>query len=177
MTENIAAAGCPVDITDAEITAQEDVVTKREEALAKKLEEMKKRKRSLVDPLQYEMSIQSLGLADYTPIFGEESQPPSDKQKKQLEKFGIYPDEIDCAGKAEQLINKLNERRTAGFATPKQIRLLEQKGFEHVGTWTFEAAKKMIARISAAGWHIPRGIDPKTYIPPTEVIDIGFDWS
>ena len=57
MTENIEAAGCPVDIEEAEEKAQSDVVAAREEALAKQLEEMRKRKRKLVDPLQFEMSI------------------------------------------------------------------------------------------------------------------------
>ncbi len=177
MTENIAAAGCPVDITDAEVTAQTDVVAKREEALAKKLEEMKKRKRSLVDPLQYAVSVQSSALTDYVPVFGDELQQPSDAQKKQLERFGIFPDSVDSFGRADRLIESLTQRQAEGKATPKQIRMLEQKGFSHVGTWSFEAARKMIARISAAGWHIPRGVDPKTYVPPTEVINIGFDWT
>ena len=59
MTEHIEQAGCPVDIEEAEKTAAEDVVAQREEALAKQLEEMKRRKKKLVDPLQFEMSIQA----------------------------------------------------------------------------------------------------------------------
>ena len=50
MTEHIEQAGCPVDIEEAEKTAAEDVVAQREEALAKQLEEMKRRKKKLVDP-------------------------------------------------------------------------------------------------------------------------------
>lgn len=180
MTENIAASGYPVDITDAEVKAQSDVVAKREEALAKKLEEMKKRKRSLVDPLQYEMSIQSSELSGYVPAFADEMQSPSDAQLKVIEKWGINADGIDNAGKAEMLINALEQRSSMGLATPKQIRLLEQKGFTHVGKWSFNAAKKMIARISASGWRIPKGVDPALYVPPTEVTDFEqqlFDWS
>ena len=41
----------------------EDVVSQREEALAKQLSEMKHRKRKLVDPLQFEMSIQAEDLS------------------------------------------------------------------------------------------------------------------
>ena len=52
MTENIEAAGCPVDIEEAEKKASEDVVAQREESLAKQLAEMRSRKRKLVDPLQ-----------------------------------------------------------------------------------------------------------------------------
>lgn len=164
MTKNLAEnAGCPIDIEEAEKTAAEDVVAQREEALAKQLEEMKKRKRKLVDPLQFEMSIQAEDLAGYVPSFGWEMSPPTKKQIEKLEKLGIFPDEIDNAGKATLLLEKLSKRREAGLTTPKQIRFLEQKGFKHVGTWQFENARKLIDRIAANGWHIPQGINPDTY--------------
>ena len=165
MTENIEEAGCAVDIEEAEQKACEDVIAQREEALAQKLAEMKKRKRNLVDPLQYEMSIQSEDLSSYTPAFGWEMGPPSDKQRSALEKMGIFPDEIDNAGKAALLLDKLGKRRMAGLTTPKQIRFLESRGFRHVGTWQFDAAKRLIDRIAANSWRIPRGIDPLTYTP------------
>ena len=73
MTENLAnEAGCAVDIEKAEKQASEDVVAQREESLAKQLKEMKTRKRKLVDPLQYEMSIQAEDLSSYVPAFGWE---------------------------------------------------------------------------------------------------------
>lgn len=166
MTNNLAEkAGCPVDIEEAEVQACEDVVAQREEALAKQLSEMRKRKRKLVDPLQYEMSIQAEDLSSYIPAFGWECAPPSEKQKAVLEKLGIFPDEIENAGKAKKILDRLEKRKTAGLTTPKQIRLLEQRGFQHVGQWSFEAARKMIARMSASGWKIPSGVDPKTYTP------------
>lgn len=164
MTENLEKdAGNPVDIEEAEKTASEDVVAQREEALAQKLSEMKRRKRKLVDPLQFEMSIQAEDLSGYVPAFGWEMAPPSDKQKKTLEKLGILPDEIDNAGKASKLLDRLDKRRQEGLTTPKQIRFLESRGFQHVGTWKFEAARKLIDRIAANGWHIPRGIIPSEY--------------
>ncbi len=166
MTLNLEeAAGCPVDIEEAEKTASEDVVSQREEALAKQLEEMKRRKKKLVDPLQFEMSIQAEDLSGYVPAFGWEMAPPSDKQKSMLEKLGILPDEIENAGKAAKILDRLDRRRMEGLTTPKQIRFLESRGFQHVGTWQFEAAKNMIDRIAANGWHIPTGINPKEYIP------------
>lgn len=165
MTENIEAAGCPVDIEAAEQKAKEDVVAQREEALAKKLAEMKRRKRALVDPLQFEMSIHAEDLTNYIPAFGWEMGPPSEKQKQILEKVGILPDEIECAGKAALLLDRLEKRRIAGLATPKQIRLLENRGFQHVGTWTFDAASNMISRIASNGWRTPGSVDPATYVP------------
>ena len=164
MTESAAEQGGPVDILEAAEQAESDVVQQREESLAKQLAEMKSRKRRLVDPLQFELSIQAEDLAGYTPAFGWEIAPPSEKQLGALEKWGIRPDEIECAGKAAKLLDRLAARRTEGLTTPKQIRFLEGKGFEHVGTWQFEQAKQLIDRIAANGWRIPRGIDPKTYM-------------
>ena len=164
MTENLEKdAGYPVDIEEAEKTASEDVVAQREEALAQKLAEMKRRKRKLVDPLQFEMSIQAEDLAGYVPAFGWEMAPPSDKQKRTLEKLGIMPDEIDNAGKASKLLERLDKRRQEGLTTPKQIRFLENRGFLHVGTWQFDTAKKLIDRIAGNGWRIPHDIIPSEY--------------
>ena len=163
MTENIENAGYPVDIEEAEEKASEDVVAQREEALANLLAEMKKRKRKLVDPLQFEMSIQAEDLSGYVPTFGWEMSPPSDKQIKVLEKYGIFPDEIDNAGKATKLLERLEKRRVAGLTTPKQIRFLESRGFQHVGVWEFEKAKNLIDRIAANGWRMPSVINPSEY--------------
>ena len=165
MTANIEEAGEAMDIQEAEMQAQQDVVAERESALAKELASMRSRKRKLVDPLQYEMSIQAEDLAGYVPAFGWEMAPPSKKQLETLEKRGIYPDEIDCAGKAAKLINKLEIRRVAGLATPKQIRFLEGKGFRHVGTWSFDEASNLIGRIANNSWRVPNYIDPYTYEP------------
>ena len=165
MTENLAAAGCAMDITEAEERAETDVVAQREEALAKQLSEMRKRKRALVDPLQFEMSIQAQDLSGYVPSFGWEMSPPSQKQLDALEKYGIYPNEIENAGKAAMLLDRLNKRRMDGLSTPKQIRLLENKGFLHVGEWTFQQASNMITRIAANGWRVPHSVIPAEYTP------------
>lgn len=166
MTENMESlAGVEMDIQEAEEKAASDIVTQREEALAQQLAEMRKRKRKLVDPLQFEMSIQAEDLSNYVPSFGWEMAPPSQKQVKALEKLGILPDEIGNAGKASKLLDRLDKRREEGLTTPKQIRFLESKGFQHVGTWQFESARHLIDRIAAGGWRVPRNIDPKTYIP------------
>lgn len=165
MTENIEELGTPIDLEQAEQQAKEDVALEREESLAKQLSEMKRRKRKLVDPLQFEMSIQASDLTDYVPSFGWQMSPPTDKQVKALEKWGIFPDEIENAGKAEMLINRLVKRRDAGLSTPKQIRFLENRGFQYVGTWQFEAATKLINRIAANGWRVPYEIKPAEYKP------------
>lgn len=169
MTKNLEeASGVPMDIEEAQEKAASDVVAQREEALAKQLAEMRKRKKRLVDPLQFEMSIQAEDLTGYTPAFGWEAGPPSEKQRTALEKLGILPDDIENAGKAELLLDRLAKRRIAGLTTPKQIRFLEGKGFLHVGTWPFQEAKRLIDRIAANSWRVPKDIVPETYKPSGE---------
>lgn len=166
MTENLSdLPGEPMDLEAAAEQAQNDVLIAREEALAKQLSDMRRHKRALVDPLQFEMSITAEDLSSYVPAFGWECAPPSDKQKALLEKRGIFPDEIESAGKAQLLIDRLMKRQNEGLTTPKQIRFLEGRGFQHVGTWTFDSAKHLIDRIAVNGWRVPYGIDPNTYIP------------
>ena len=167
MTENLAATGVPKDIEEAAAQACEDVVAQREEALAKQLAEQRRKKAKLVDPLQYEMSIQAEDLSGYVPTFGWEAGPPTEQQTTALEKLGILPDAVESAGKASLLLDRLHKRRDEGLTTPKQIRCLEKYGFQHVGTWSFEQAKHMIDRIAAQGWRgVPKGVTPSTYTPP-----------
>ena len=166
MVENMAEqTNQQFELLEAEETASKDVVAEREEALAKQLSEMRKRKRRLVDPLQFEMSIQAEDLADYVPAFGWQQAPPSEQQINALEKFGIFTDDIGNAGKASLLLDKLKKRQIEGLTTPKQIRLLERYGFKNVGLWKFEQASSLINRIAANGWRVPRGISIKDFQP------------
>lgn len=178
MTEHLAETGCPEDIEEAAAQASEDVVAQREEALAKQLAEQRRKKAKLVDPLQYEMSIQAEDLSGYVPTFGWEAGPPSDKQTAALEKLGILPDAVESAGKAALLLDRLHKRQTEGLTTPKQIRLLERYGFRHVGSWSFDAASRMINRIAAGGWRgVPKGVDPKTFTPDAQpAVPTDFGW-
>ena len=85
------------------------VIAAREEALGKTSYKRNEKQESekLVDPLQFERcQYQAEDLASYVPAFGWEMGPPSDKQIKALEKLGIFPDEIDNAGKASKLLRK-----------------------------------------------------------------------
>ena len=173
MTDNMANdAGMAVDIEAAEKTASEDVQRDREEALARKLAEQKRKKSRLVDPLQFEMSIQDLDLVNYVPPFGKDMQPPTDSQKKTLEKLQINPDGVESAGKARLLIDRIRDRQMRSMATPRQIRQLENRGFENVGMWSFEQARRLIDRIAGNGWRTPYDINPHTYTPPEIVPDV-----
>lgn len=166
MVENMEEeTGVVIDLEQMEVKSAEDVIVEREEALAKQLAEMRKRKRKLVDPLQFEMSIHAEDLSSYVPSFGWEMSPPSEKQLRALEKYGIYTEEVGNAGKANLLLDRLNKRQSEGLTTPKQIRFLESRGFKNVGMWSFESARNMIDRIAANGWRLPQGVVAREYIP------------
>lgn len=168
MTARIAEAGGPVDLGAVEELAGQDVVAQREERLAEELKAMRTRRRRLVDPLQFEMSIAAEDLTGYVPQFAWEIAPASERQVSALEKFGIFPEAVECAGKASMLLDRLGKRRDEGLTTPKQIRLLEGRGFRRVGTWRFDEASAMISRIAALGWRrTPPGVDPAAYVPPS----------
>ena len=154
-----------IDLIDAEETAERDILAERENALAQQLAEMRTRKRKLVDPLQYALSIAAEDLTNYVPTFAWEMAPPSDKQLQFLEKRGIYPESVTNAGLASLLIDRLVRRQDEGLATPKQIRCLEKYGFRQVGTWQFQDASSLISRISENHWRIPYSIDPATFRP------------
>lgn len=158
--------GAPIDLEEVEKSAENNVAQAREESLAKQLAEMRTKKRKLVDPLQYEMSIMDADLQNYVPSFGWEMAPPSDKQLKALESHGIFADSIECAGKASLLLNRLDKRKAEGMSSAKQIRLLERYGFKHVGEWSLDQASRLISRLSANGWRVPHAIDPASYVPP-----------
>ena len=154
-----------LDLIDAEEQAERDVLAEREEALAKELAIMRQRKRKLVDPLQYALSIAAEDLVGYVPTFAWEMAPPSTRQLDFLEKRGIFAEAVDNMGKASLLIDRLVRRQDAGLSTPKQIRCLERYGFRQVGTWQFEDAAKMISRLAANGWRVPYGLNPRQYQP------------
>lgn len=154
-----------VDIEEIILEAEKDSVKEREEALAEQLRKQRHKKMRLVDPLQYAYSINSEDLTDYVPTFAWQMMEVTEGQKKTLENFGINSESVSSRGEANILIDRLIARSKANLATPKQIRFLEQRGFLHVGQWTMEEAKKMIARISNNHWMIPFGINPETYNP------------
>ncbi|MDU6061240.1 MAG: helicase-related protein [Veillonella sp.] len=163
MTEILETSS--MGLEEAEEEAERDVLAEREAALAKELAAMRKKKAKLVDPLQFEFSIQAEDLTHYVPTFGWQVSSITDKQKKTIEDFGLNPDAIEDAGKASMLIDRLHKRKAEGLSTPKQIRFLENKGFKNVGTWTNTQASNMISHISASGWRIPKGVKPATYQP------------
>lgn len=154
-------------LLDAEEQAERDIVAEREAALAAQLEAMRSQKEttSLVDPLQYSVSISAERILNYAPLFMWELKPPTEAQKNYLVSMGLSVQNVTTAGYASTLIAEAKARRQRGLASPKQIRCLEKFGFRKVGEWQFVQANEMIGRIADNGWAVPNGITPGTYAP------------
>ena len=169
MAAESVAADAAIDLLEAEPGAVGTATEERERALRKLLEEQKRKKRALVDPLQYEYSV---GQTAYQPPADDlrAMGPPSTGQLAALEKAGIFAEEVTCQGHATKLLDTLTKRRAEGLTTPKQIRLLERFGFAHVGDWQFDGARKLIDRIAGNMWRVPHGIVPGCYRPPNKEI-------
>ena len=148
------STGRSVDVMETAEKAESTAQKEREESLRRELEEQRRKKRSLVDPLQYECSTTA---RKWEP---EENDlkallPPTDAQLRALEKAGIFSEAVSCAGEASFILDTLSRRRAAGLATPKQIRLLERLGFTGVGEWSFDRCTAYITQISMNGWRVP----------------------
>lgn len=151
------------------IAIERDVEEERKRALAKALAEMEakanRKKKKLIDPLDFELSIDSTDFSDYVPAFGWESEEASEKQVAYLENLQIDAHGLN-KGQAKLLIDNCKKRMDAGLATPRQIKLLRRSGFRHVPEWTKEEASKIIGILSVSNWQPWKAhIVPGVYVP------------
>ena len=141
-----------------------DVEEQRRNALADAIRANAKRKARLVDPLTFFVDVNEQALLDYVPEFPWEKQPATEKQIRLIEQAGIDTTDM-CKGRASKIIDAIFRRRDLGLATPKQMRMLEQKGFKNVGLWTFDQASQMMGILAQNRWRVPYHINPETYVP------------
>ena len=136
--------------SEVERSAEEDRKNSLARALAASANSRKKKK--LIDPLDYIVSIEANDLADYQPIFGWELDRPTEKQVKAIENFGIDPVSISTKGQAAKLLDSLIGR--VDMASPKQINVLQRYGFKEVYRWKKDEASAIIAELAAVNWQI-----------------------
>lgn len=135
------------DLSELKECAIEQVKINREEALKKRIEENRKKKSKLVDPVAYAVSLHAVDLMDYEPIHQWETDPVTDKQRQVLLNNSLDPELVTCKGMAVRVIRRLAERGRMGLATPKQIRLLERFGFKELMTMKKSDATKLVGML------------------------------
>lgn len=148
VTEKLEEVGTPLDLFEQEEETERDVEAERKESMRKQLEEAQKhrKEKKLIDPLEFEIA---LDMPEYVPVFAWEIQPPTEKQISTIENFGMSAEGM-CKGQASKLIDTLMARR--GMSTPKQIKLLQSKGFKNVQNWTIDEASAIIGQLAKNGW-------------------------
>ena len=144
--EQLLRSGDELDVSDVEEQAERDIMAERAESLAQTLERSSRKKAKTVDPMEFALSIAAEDIALYEPTFGWEFDEPTLKQLSYLSKCGIATDAITCKGLASVIIDKLIRRQNAGLSTPKQIRMLNQYGYD-AAQWSFEKASWQISQI------------------------------
>ena len=173
MTEKLEEEKEEFDLLDLEESTEKDVLEERKNALQKALEEAerqrKQKAKKLIDPLEFELSLNNDDLIDYVPTFGWEMEPATDKQLEYLQKMQINTEEGMCKGKASKYIDVLSRRRSAGLATPRQAEMLKKNGFQNTYEWQFDEANRMIGKIAEnwATWRYRFKGNPAEYIPPS----------
>lgn len=138
--ENAAEDGGIPELLEAEEDAQEI----REARLKEELEKKAKRKARVVDAMEFAFSLGDNDLMDYEPEMAWEEAAPSKGQLASLEKWGFDTDSIKSRGQASRLMDLLIQRREAGMASPKQLRLCKRLGHPKPDTLTFEEATAFI---------------------------------
>ncbi len=124
------------------------VLADREAAVVKRLEKVAAQKnKKLIDPLLFGRLIQSRTIQDYRPSAQWESDPPSEKQKSALHRFGIDPAKVESKGIAGVLMDACVFRFRYKLAVPSQLIQLHEAGVTFNGSvLSMRDAKNMIAR-------------------------------
>lgn len=169
--------GMEVDLFEAEAEAEKDVLTERKNALTRELEAAAKqrKKKKLVDPLEYSLAIDMEDLIDYVPTFGWEAMPATEKQIAAITNFGLDPEGM-CKGQASKIISTLMRRVEAQLSTPRQIKTLTKFGFQNVQAWTKDEASNVMSALSAAGWMPHKAHLVPEFYQPKRLAEQGVVW-
>ena len=161
----ILASGRDEDLSELSEQAERDILAEREESMRKKLTLNSRNSSRTFDVIEFVNSIGDYDLSNYSPLFGWEREPATEKQIQLLHNYGFKTADGMSKGLASAIISKSIERAHEGKCTPKQLHRLNMFGFTNVSEWTFKQASAMIGAIADSGWQIPAGIDPLTYRP------------
>ena len=125
------------DLSEAEESAAAD----REAALIRELAEKAKRESRFVDLEHIGALLKDSKIQEYSPVFGWEKMPASDKQKALLAKFGV---QANTKGEASLAVSRLFDRSKQGLATVKQLIWLHRMKHPSPETATRAEAKAFL---------------------------------
>jgi len=118
----------------------------RELSLKSAIEKNRCKKRKLVDPIEFALSLHHQALISYEPTMNWESEPVSEKQLKFLESLSFDTSMITTKGHASMILDTFMKRTHLKLATPKQVKFLIQLKHPSPHTCTFEQAKEFLTQ-------------------------------
>jgi superfamily II DNA or RNA helicase len=124
--------------------AREEVNADRTRKLRERLAANRRRKGSVLDPLELAVTLNDAHLAEFIPVMQWQGDAPSAKQLDILGKFGIDVMAVLTKGHASCLLDRLITRRKLELATPKQVRMLRKYGHPRPEMATFKEAKAFL---------------------------------
>lgn len=138
--EEALASGRPVDLFEAADQAEAGMLNDRHASLMARLKECAKRKARTVDAVEFAYALGDDDLAEYEPQTDAEAASVTDRQAGVLERAGFDSEAIKGKDHASKIIDRIYERRTAGLATPKQLKWLIKFHHPSPQTATFAEA-------------------------------------
>lgn len=159
--EAAAAKGGGLELTEELFEeAEAEVCRDREEAVAKRLAEVRARKGRLLEPILFG-SLCGSTTAEADPILGEDLRRERSKATRDqidaLEAIGIRGD-LSSFSEAEAILCQIESRKARGLATPKQVRKLDQIGIRNAGSRTRLEANRILSQVAANGWRVPSSL-------------------
>ena len=162
-------AGMPGDVAEQLdlISMVAAASSQREEALRKKLEEVKERQAQMISPDEFALTHDALDIADYQPVMFAECQAPTSKQMKWLEQIRVAPDgaiflrrapknakpldlsKITSCGQASKILDVVFDPHWQGLvlASPAQRQLMRQMHYPNWESATADDAKKFFSSL------------------------------
>lgn len=128
----------------------ETVEEQRMKKVIAALKENRKRPAGTHDAVAMCMSIGAADLMRYEPSSEREAKPATKGQLAHLQSVGIDPGSITCFGQASAMLDRLAVRKMEGYASPKQVRLLEKLGHPDAGSMGFAQAQALIGDFMAS---------------------------
>jgi superfamily II DNA or RNA helicase len=120
----------------------------REQALARKLKELKNRKTTLISAEEFALRHNKLSIAEYEPVMPWESQAITEKQLKVLKRAKIDPETVKGKGHASKIINVIFSQAKITLASAAQQAFMAKMGHPSPQTATQEEARRFFASLN-----------------------------
>ena len=127
--------------------AADEARKERESKLAAELAKKKRFAGRLINPIEWGMATGDSSVVDYEATMKWHMEPVSEKQAALLASYGFDPRRFENKGQASALIDSLMARGRRELATPKQVKLLMQRGHRYAFKYSKQQASQYIAQL------------------------------